>query len=86
VNPPAEARLEFADLFEPGRLEPLANTMTTSPFYSWFHLNVVEAVVLTLASDDFALGAVTRRWLDEDEFLIRRRIHREVRAALAGRR
>lgn len=82
AGPPAEARTEFADLFAPRRLEPLANTMTTSVFFSWFHLNVVEAVVLTLASDDFALEAAARRRLDEDEFLVRRRIHRDVRSAL----
>jgi hypothetical protein len=60
----------------------LPNTFTTSGYYSRFHLQVVEAAVLALASDEFALGPAARRWLDDDEYLVRRRIHADVRAAL----
>jgi hypothetical protein len=45
---------------------------------------VVEAMVLAAVSDDFTLGADARRWLDDDEYLIRRRVHADVRAS-AGR-
>jgi cellulose synthase operon protein C len=38
----------------------------------------VQAVV----HDDFALGAAVRRWLDSDEYLIRRRIHRDLRSLM----
>ena len=71
------------ELFASGRMDRLQNTRTSKIYYSVFHLNVVEAVVLTLATDDFALGPAARRWLDDDEYLIRRRIHGDVRAALA---
>jgi hypothetical protein len=78
----ALARIE--ELFTSGRMDPLPNSMTSRHYYSLFHLNVVEAVVLTLATEDFALGPAARRWLDDDEYLVRRRIHRDVRAALVG--
>jgi hypothetical protein len=58
------------------------NSFTTSKFYSRFHLMLVEEVVLAVVSDDFALGAEGRRWLEEDEQLVRRRIHREMRGQL----
>jgi hypothetical protein len=80
--PPAEARARIGDLFTLEKLDRLPNTYTTWSYYSRFHLNVAEAVVLTLSSEDFTLGAAARRWLDEDEFLIRRRVHHDVRTAL----
>ena len=45
-------------------------------------LDVVESVVLAVVSDDFTLGTQARRWLDDDEFLVRRRIHRDLRALM----
>jgi hypothetical protein len=33
-------------------------------------------------TDDFALGPSVRGWLDDDEFLIRSRIHRDLTAVL----
>jgi hypothetical protein len=83
-GPQDEAFGRIEELFAPGRMDRLSDTYTTSGFYSRLHLSVAEAVVLTLATEDFALGPAARRWLDDDEFLVRRRIHRDVRAALAG--
>jgi hypothetical protein len=80
---PAEPGLaRVGELFrrmEPGRI---TNTWTTSKFYSRFHLNLVEATVQAVVSDDFALGPAGRRWLDEDEYLVRRRIHRDMKRHL----
>jgi hypothetical protein len=45
---------------------------------------VLESVVLAAVSDDFTAGTEVRRWLDEDEYLVRRRVHRSVRRALAS--
>jgi hypothetical protein len=81
--PLEEALGRIEELLVPGRMDRLPNTFTSNYYYSLFHLNVVEAVVLTLATDDFALGPGARRWLDDDEYLVRRRIHRDVRTALA---
>lgn len=72
------------------RLEELFNELdrvhfkhTTSTHYSLAILGVVEAVVRAVANDDFTLGNRVRRWLDEDEYLVRRRVHRDVRTLMA---
>jgi len=62
----------------------VTNTFTTAPFYSRLHLNVVEEMVLAVASDEFALGAAGRRWLDDDEYLVRKRIHADMRKQLSA--
>jgi cellulose synthase operon protein C len=46
-----------------------------------FCLSVIvfmEALVLGYAKSELALGELGRRWLEEDEHLVRRRIHREL--------
>jgi hypothetical protein len=68
----------FEELFK--KLGPLGDTFTTNTHYSLSQLEVVEAVVLAVVSDDFAVGQNVRRWLDEDEYLVRSRIHRDLRA------
>ena len=76
----------IAELFrqmDPTRV-PVA--YSTAPYYSRLHLNIVEEVILAIISDDFALGPGGRRWLDEDEFLVRRRIHRDMQTTLATSR
>ncbi len=75
------ARRRLEEVFE--KLSAVRDTFTTNDYYSQSQLKVVEAVVLAVVSDDFTLGPQTRRWLDDDEFLIRRRIHREVRVFMA---
>jgi len=69
----AQWRLE--ELFQ--KLRGVKDTFTTSTHYSLTQLKVIESVVLAVVNDDFTMGANARRWLDEDEFLIRRRLHRE---------
>ncbi len=66
------------------RLEGISDSFTTSSHYSLSRLEVAESVVLALASDDFAMDRDARRWLDDDEFLVRRRIHRDVREAMGA--
>ena len=44
-------------------------------------LTVVEALILALVSEEFTVDRAARRWLDDDEFLVRRRIHRDMHAA-----
>jgi FtsH ternary system domain X7 len=74
----ALARIE--EMFK--KMAALPNTFTTATHYSRLHLNVVEAVVLAIVSEDFALGPTARRWLDDDEYLVRRRIHRDMKSHL----
>jgi len=45
-------------------------------------LRILESVVASLAAEDFSLDSGVRRLLDEDEHLIRRRIHADVREAM----
>lgn len=76
----AQQRLE--ELFQ--KLRGVRDTYTTNRYYSLYQLKVVEAVVLAVVSDDFTLGANARRWLDDDEFLVRRRIHKDLRAMMGN--
>jgi hypothetical protein len=72
------AKKRFEELFE--KLEGFLDCWTTNEYYSQSQIQVVEAVVLAVVSDDFTVGPHVRRWLDDDEYLLRRRIHRDVRA------
>ena len=63
------------------KMANVSTSLTTDTHFSILHLEVVETAVMSLVSDGVSLTAETRRWLDEDEFLVRDRIHREMRAA-----
>jgi cellulose synthase operon protein C len=64
------------------KLKGVYDTFTTCSHYSLSRLDVVEAAILSMVSDGFNTTPEARRWLDDDEFLVRRRIHREVKAAM----
>jgi hypothetical protein len=65
-----------------GKIAKVANTYTTATHYSRLHLNVVEEFVLGFMQPDFILGETARRWLDDDEYLVRRRIHGDMKKLL----
>ena len=44
---------------------------------------MVEAVASAIVSEDSALGQAGKRWIDEDEHLVRQRIHNDVRNFVA---
>jgi hypothetical protein len=71
----AQERLE--ELFE--RLQGIPNTSSFGNYYSPAQLKFVEATVLAVVGDDFMQGGQARRWLEEDEYLVRQRIHSDVR-------
>jgi cellulose synthase operon protein C len=77
--PILQERIE--ELFE--RLEGIPNTSSYGNYYSPSQVKLVESVVLAVVNDDFTQGAQARRWLDEDEYLVRQRIHGDVRNLLA---
>ena len=83
-GPVKEGLAGIAELF--AKMDPakVVNSFTTAKYYSRFHLNLVEEVTLVLVSEDFSLGVAGRRWLEEDEFVIRRRVHADVRRAVAA--
>jgi hypothetical protein len=74
--PPADAMAAYAELFQRLRV--------TSYNAILHRVKIVEAVALATAAEDFAADARSRRWLDEDEFVVRRRIHADVEQALGG--
>ena len=80
--PVETAQARFEELFN--RLANVRDTFGTNLWYSQSQLRVIESVVLAAASDDFTLGANARRWLDDDEYLVRRRVHGEYRAVAGG--
>jgi len=74
-----ERLLEFFQSMDRTRI---TNTTSTAASFSRHHLEMVEALVWSLVSDDFVHGQSGRRWLDDDEYLVRRRIHRDLRRVL----
>ncbi|HVK08896.1 MAG TPA: hypothetical protein VM597_08990 [Gemmataceae bacterium] len=65
-------------------LGPIPNGFTTASHFSRLHLNIVEDVIRSLVSDNIALGDQARRWLDDDEYLVRRRLHADMKRRLAA--
>lgn len=68
------------ELFQ--QMKPIPDTYTTNKYYARSQLEVVEAVVLAVVNEEFAAGTATRRWLDDEEYLVRRRIHHDVRTLM----
>ena len=63
-------------------MHKLPNSFTSDAYYSRLHLNVVEDVVRTMLSENFTMNETTRRWLEDDEYLVRRRIHADMKKHL----
>jgi cellulose synthase operon protein C len=78
-GPSDSGMTRIMELFKKMDSKAINNTFTTSPYYSRFHLNLVEDVIRAVVSDDFALGPGGRKWLDDDEYLVRRRIHADMK-------
>ena len=77
---PSETGLaRITELFQRMEKHKINNTFTTAQYYSRFHLNLVEDVIRAVVSDDFALGPGGRKWLDDDEYIVRRRIHADMK-------
>jgi cellulose synthase operon protein C len=51
---------------------------TTNSHFCLSVLHFVESLVLGITSDDLALGEASRRFVEDDEHLIRRRLHRDL--------
>lgn len=74
-----QERLE--ELFD--RLEGIPNTSSYGNYYSPSQIRFVESAILAVVGDDSMQGDQARRWLDEDEYLVRQRIHSDVRKRMA---
>jgi hypothetical protein len=60
------------------RLPETTDSMSTNSHFCLAVIQLMEAVVLSLASEDLALSEWARRWIEEDEHLLHRRIHRDL--------
>jgi hypothetical protein len=72
----------ITELFQKMDEKRITNSTTTAQCYSRFHLNLVEDTIRAIVSDEFALGPGGRKWLDDDEYLVRRRVHADMRRHL----
>ena len=51
---------------------------STNRYFTLKPLQLIDTVVRSVVTDEFTLGPAVRGWLDDDEFLIRGRIHRDL--------
>ncbi|MBM3982889.1 MAG: hypothetical protein FJ304_21985 [Planctomycetes bacterium] len=82
-GPPESGLARMIELFRKMDPRKVTNTFTTAQYYSRLHLTLVEDVIRAIVSDDSALGSSGRKWLDDDEYLVRRRIHADMKRNLA---
>jgi hypothetical protein len=81
-TPPSEALARMEDVFT--KIEKIPNGFTTASHFSRLHVMLIESAVRAMVSDQLTIGDEARKWRDENEYLIRRRIHADMRAALAA--
>ena len=75
--PSAQAMDRLGELFE--HLHGVEEYAMVKTHYSGKILRIVETVVRCLVSDGLSTDQSAQRWLDETEYLIRQRIHRDMR-------
>ena len=63
-----------------GQLPMITDSFNTNSHFSLSVIQFMESLILGYASEQLALGQLGRRWLDEDEYLVRRRSHRDLSA------
>lgn len=61
-----------------GQLPFTTDSFNTNSHFSLSMVDLADALVLGHVGDDLTLNETTRRFLDEDEYLVRRRVHRDV--------
>jgi hypothetical protein len=61
------------------RLTVITDSFNTNSHVCISVVAFMESLVLGHASDDLAIGDLGRQWLDDDEYLVRRRVHRDMR-------
>ena len=60
------------------KLDVVTDSFNTNSHVCLSVLDFMESLVLGYVSDELAVDATTRRILDDDEYLVRRRIHRDL--------
>ncbi|MEZ6140646.1 MAG: hypothetical protein R3B84_08750 [Zavarzinella sp.] len=78
---PAQQSIELLNqLFQ--KLPKLPNRFSTNKYFSRVHVVIVEEVLRALVNDQFTLGEATQQMLNEEEALVRKRIHRDMHSIL----
>lgn len=80
--PPRLALGRLEELFQ--RLDRVTTAGATARYFALTPLELIDRAVSAVVTDEFNLGPAVRRWLDDDEYLIRRRIASDLDAALAA--
>jgi FtsH ternary system-associated peptide len=75
-TPREHAMTELGRLAE--QLPLITDNYNTNSHFCLSVIQFVESLVLGYASEDLTLGELGRRWLEEDEYLVRRRVHRDL--------
>ncbi len=60
------------------KLDVVTDSFNTNSHVCLSVLDFMEALVLGYVSEDLAVDPIARRFLDDDEYLVRRRIHRDL--------
>jgi cellulose synthase operon protein C len=77
---PEDVSLGFLERLS-NQLPTITDSFNTNSHFCLSLIHYMESLVLGYASDELAIGEFGRQWLDEDEFLIRRRVHRDLQEA-----
>ncbi len=80
--PLEDALARWEEMFD--HLNGIHDASTVNTHYSLKLLDVVETLVMTITGEGFTVDKTTQRWFDDEEYLIRRRIHRDMRRMVAG--
>ena len=59
-------------------LRAVTDSFNTNSHLCVSALSFLESLVFGYASDDLGMGERSRQWLEDDEYLIRRRVHRDM--------
>ena len=57
-------------------------TGATNRYFTLAPLALIDVAIRAVVSEEFTLGPQVRAWLDDDEYLIRRRVTRDLTEAL----
>lgn len=78
--PPRTALGRLEELFL--RLDMVTATGATNRYFTLAPLALIDVAIRAVVSEEFTLGPQVRAWLDDDEYLIRRRVTRDLSEAL----
>lgn len=76
---PPDTALSGLRRLEREQLKYITDAFNTNSHFCLSVLHFLESLALGYASEELTLGPKVRQWLEEEEYLIRRRVHRDLR-------